>query len=167
MLNPKAEILAVICVLQLSLGLVASEAQAAEGILGESSDGSVYVTLRIGANDVEQLSAAVTSELRSTNSTSFPICISYVDSLYVSINVTDLNQQGMTLTSADGTEIPYVISLGTESSAGSEETKVKANSDSTCAAGSEFSVNVTLLPTADQADLTGINGTFSFLVKSE
>lgn len=159
--------LALFCFAQLPLASIISSALAADGVLGESSTGRAYVSLRIGSTEIGQLSSDISSKLTATSSTNFPVCIGYIDSQFVSINVADLNQEGMTLTSADGTKVPYQISLGTDSESGLEEAKIRAVSDSNCGAGSGLSVNVTLLPTADQEDLGSINGTFNFLVKSE
>lgn len=165
MRNLRSRLLALFSLVHICFTLLASSAHAADGYVGNSSTGSVYLSLRIGASEIGLLPNGISSELRTTSSASFPVCIGYIDSEFVSINVADLNQGGMALTSDDGSKISYQISLGAES--GLVEAKVKTARDSSCATGSDLNVNVTLLPTANQQDLTSIKGTFNFLVKSE
>lgn len=49
-------------------------AQAADGTLGESSSGPIYISLEIESNDLGPLSSEIVSELRARSSASFPVC---------------------------------------------------------------------------------------------
>ena len=136
---------------------------AAESELGNNSEGHINIALRIAATDLNLLASVDTNALDETRQFVFPVCFMYIDSQYVSVNVADLDAGSLKITGVNGEEIPYQVSIG--KSAG--EAKVRASNSSACLADSELEVSVRLLPMESAQEMSAVNGTINFLIKSE
>lgn len=85
----------------------------------------------------------------------------------MSVNVTELNTDGLSMTSATGSEIPYEISVGDGDGQDLKAAKIRTTTSSSCEADSRLEVSIKLLPSSDVENLDVLQGKFNLLIKTE